>query len=280
MLYGWSTWKGHLDRWDQVLEQVKDSSFDYIELSLDYPLPEQVERLKDISKKVKDLGLRISFHAPWRGIDLASPWEPLRRGAVEVLKNVAEIGANLDGEFMVIHLTTSERLEGDIKEKIIVNAKRSVEDISRISSELGFNIFIENVGKLGHPDVLGEIIDHSELGICWDIAHAVADFARRHKVDLDKVDVDDVITMWTQSFENKIKCMHVHGVSKQDDKIRSHQGFGYPITRRVVAKAIALASPDYVTAEIYYNNGKEVGPRFVRKELEDVFSWLRVYRKR
>ena len=71
--YGWAAWKGHLERWKELAEEAKAAGFDYVELSLDYPLVLQEDKVAEALKVLKDVGLAYSFHAPWRGVDLATP---------------------------------------------------------------------------------------------------------------------------------------------------------------------------------------------------------------
>ena len=265
--------------WSKVLEEVSDSGFDYVELSLDFPLPYKVDYLKSVVREVKERGLRLSIHAPWRGVDLASPWESVRRGALELMELTASIAREVEAEYVVLHLTTPEKLDRDLKDMIVEKALNSTREIKEISGEYGVPMLIENVGKLGHPDIFGKLKDEVDINFCLDIAHAITDFSKRHKVELERVDVDDVIGMWLNALGNNILCLHVHGLILENGKVRSHQVLSYPLTKRVVAKSIALSAPRYVTAEIYYNKGKEVGPRFVWREVEEVNSWLRVYRK-
>ncbi|UXD21986.1 hypothetical protein IPA_00515 [Ignicoccus pacificus DSM 13166] len=279
MLYGWSAWRGHLKNWERLVEEVSDSGFGYVELSLDFPLPYKAEEVREAVKRLREKNLKVSIHAPWRGVDLATPWESIRKGALELMELTASIAHSIEAEYVVLHMTTPEKLDQDVRDKVIESAIKSAKRIVEISEEYSVPMYIENVGKLGHPDTFGKIMDESGAEFCLDLAHAIVDFARRHKVELDRVDVDDVMNMWISSLKNNIKCVHVHGVVNEDGKIRSHQALGYPLTKRVVAKTIAQASPEYVTLEIYYNKGKEVGPRFVAREVEEINSWLRVYRK-
>ncbi len=277
MKYGWSAWKGHLKNWEKLLEEAKDSGFDYVELSLDFPLPIKKDVLEAAVKEVYDRGLLLTIHAPWRGIDLASPWDPIREGALKVIEMTANIASNYNARYVVLHVTTPERLESEIRDYIIKKAVESIKRLNEIEREYGIPLLVENVGRLGHPDVFGRFKDETEVRFCWDIAHSITDFSARHKVDIDRVDVDDVISTWTNSVGDRIECVHVHGITKEK---RAHNPLTYPITKRVAAKAIALASPNYVTMEIYYNNNKEVGPRFVWREVEELNSWLRVYLKK
>ena len=267
------------EEFEKLSKEAKEGGFDYFEISLDYPIPKEKDMLKEISNMLKDSNLKFSFHAPWRGIDLASPWEPLRRGAVEVIKEVLKLVAEMDAMYLVIHLTTSERL-GERVDEIIDAALRSIKELSEFSKELGVKFYIENVGKLGHPDILGKVMDETDAEFCLDLVHAIVDFSKRHKIDIERVEVDEVLETWKNSLGSKVKCMHIHGFSLIDGRLRTHVPLVYPITKRVAAKYIAIFDPEYVTLEIFHTNEGPATLRYVAKELSEIIGWLKVYGKR
>ncbi len=276
--YGWAAWKGHFSEWEKLLEEVKTSGFDYVEISLDYPLPTKKELLKEVVAKAREKGLEVAFHAPWRGIDLATPWEPLRKGAVDVIKMGIDIAAEFGAAYIVYHVTTSEKLTDDVKDAVFEAGLRSVAEVSEYAAKQGVIAAVENVGSLGQPDYFGRLRDETDAFFCFDVGHALTSFMKRHKLKLDEVDVDEMIEVWKNAIGGRTVCAHLHGVTGEG-KLRSHQPLVYPITKRVAAKAYVMMGAEYVTFEVYYNKGKEVGPRFVAKELKDVTTWEKVYKE-
>ncbi|ALU12105.1 hypothetical protein EYM_00315 [Ignicoccus islandicus DSM 13165] len=278
MLFGYSIIPKDTKEVEKIAKEIKEGGFNYLEISLDYPIPTKNEFLNEVISNIKNEGLKFSFHAPWRGIDLASPWEPLRKGAVKVIENILDIASRLEGMYVVIHLTTSERLS-DAKDEIVNAAIESVKELLDAAKRLGIDFYIENVGKLGHPDILGHIMDETNAEFCLDIVHAIVDFSKRHKIDLERVDVDDVLETWKNSIGSNVKCMHIHGYTLDEGRLRIHTGLTYPITKRVAAKYITLFEPQYVTLEVFHSPNGPASPRFVAKELEEIKGWMKVYKR-
>jgi len=274
--YGWAAWKGHLDRWRELVAEARASGFDYVELSLDYPLVFQEDKLGEAVEELKRIGLGVSFHAPWRGIDLASPWEGIRAASVELVKRSIDLASKYGAEYVVYHVTTSEKLTPDVREAVMEAGRRSVEEVTEYAKRLGVRAAVENVGTLGHPDYFGALRDQTDAEFCLDFAHAVSSFMHRHKLKLDDVNVDEVIELWKNAVGGRTLCAHVHGL---EGPKRAHRPLTYPITKRAAAKAYALTGAEYVTFEIYYSKGNsEATPKFVSKEMNEVKSWEKVYK--
>ncbi len=277
--FGWSAWKGHLASWKKYLQQSLEAGFDYVELSLDFPLPLKEDLLKRAVDEAREMGLDVAFHAPWRGLDLATPWEEVREGVVKVIKKAIDLSSKYKAKYLVFHLTTSEKLEDDVKGKVFEAGKKSVMEISKYAKEKRVDVALENTPRLGQPDYFATLHSLTDIEFCFDLGHAVTTFKGRHKLKLNDVNVDEVLEVWRDAIGDRVRCLHVHGVEQEKGKTKSHQMLIYPITKRVAAKAIALMGAEDVTLEIYYNKGKEVEPKELAKEIREIRSWEKVYLK-
>ena len=277
--FGWSAWKGHLGSWKKYLLQAVEAGFDYVELSLDFPLPVKEELLERAVREARDHGLDVAFHAPWRGLDLASPWEEVREGVVKVMKKSMDLTKKYKAMYLVFHLTTSEKLEDDVKGKVFEAGKKSVIEISEYAKKIHVDVALENTPRLGQPDYFATLQSLTDIEFCFDVAHAVTTFRSRHKMKLDDVNVDEVLEIWKGALGDRVRCVHIHGIEQDKGKIKAHQMLVYPITKRIAAKAIATMGAEDATLEIYYNKGKEVEPKELAKELKDIKSWEKVYLK-
>jgi len=274
--YGWAAWKGHLEKWKELIEETKVAGFDYVELSLDYPLLYEKEKLIGAVKALKDVGLGLTFHAPWRGVELATPWEEIREASVRLVKKAIDLAAELGADYVVYHVTTPEKLTPDVRDSVFEAGKKSVEEVSEYAEKVGVIAAVENVGSLGQPDYFGALRDETRANFCFDFAHAVTSFMQRHKLKLEDVDVDEVIELWKNAIGGRTVCAHIHGI---EGSRREHRPLVYPITKRAAAKAYVLTGADYVTFEIYYiKKNKEASPKFVGKEMNEVKSWEKVYK--
>ncbi|ABU81407.1 sugar phosphate isomerase/epimerase family protein [Ignicoccus hospitalis] len=276
--YGWAAWKGQLDKLEELLKEAREAGFDYVEFSLDYPLPYKADLVAEIVKKIKDFGLAVSFHAPWRGLDVATLWPEVRKASIDIIKKSIRMASELGAEYVVYHVTTPEKLFKDTVDEVYEAGKEAVAELTDFAREMSVEAAVENVGNLGTPEFFGILKDETRAKFCFDVAHAVTTFMQRHKLKLNDVDVDEVIELWKNAIGGRTLCAHVHGVEAPR---REHRPLGYPLTKRAAAKAYVSLGADYVTYEIYYvRKGEEATPKVVGKEMKDVRSWELVYEKR
>ncbi|MCD6300605.1 MAG: sugar phosphate isomerase/epimerase, partial [Staphylothermus sp.] len=77
---------------NQSVEEINrillENKIELIELSIDYPWPQkQVELLRNAITCFAN-NFKISIHAPWRDLPLATPYENIRKTVVKELLNI------------------------------------------------------------------------------------------------------------------------------------------------------------------------------------------------
>jgi len=71
---GFPVWYGYGFEISRIIEEARDTGFDYIEVSIDHPWPRGGEpSLDEVVRLIKGSGLSTGFHAPWRDLRLSSP---------------------------------------------------------------------------------------------------------------------------------------------------------------------------------------------------------------
>lgn len=151
------------------------------------PLPQALESLSTLTNvvEVMDDGLhflqsiepleshsfRYVFHAPSRGVNIASLLEPIRKASVEVTLQCFTLAADL-GSTVVVHpgyfAWEEERAAA------VSQFSASLRDLKNGARDLGVTFYLENMGNwnyflLRYPDELG-LLDG--VGLALDVGHA------------------------------------------------------------------------------------------------------------
>jgi sugar phosphate isomerase/epimerase len=163
-MFGVSTFCLHNLPLPKALDRITEVT-NYIEIMDDGPHHvESAELLRNYSA-------RYSFHAPSRGVNIASLLEPIRRASVEVIGHCFAVAAEVNAP-VIIHpgyfAWPVERSRAEQQLRI------SLAELNRLKSEYGIDFFVENMGNwdyflLKKPDDLC-LIDGS--GFALDVGHA------------------------------------------------------------------------------------------------------------
>jgi len=138
---------------------------DYIEIMDDGP--HHVES----ADLLRNYSARYSFHAPSRGVNIASLLEPIRRASVEVLGHCFEVAAEVNAP-VIIHpgyfAWPAERSRAEQQ------LRTSLAELNRLKAEYGIEFFVENMGNWDYfflkTPVELSLIDGS--GLALDVGHA------------------------------------------------------------------------------------------------------------
>ncbi|PKL55478.1 MAG: sugar phosphate isomerase/epimerase [Methanomicrobiales archaeon HGW-Methanomicrobiales-6] len=120
--------------------------------------------------------LRYTVHAPVADINIASDNEHLRRAAVRVIRDLAEVCDRIDAERLVIHPghTWGEEMWSAAQRAL----DRSLGDLAAIQKDMNVRFAVENMGAwdicfFREPGFLDRLADHG-LGFTLDVGHAHA----------------------------------------------------------------------------------------------------------
>lgn len=142
------------------------------------PLTSYVEVMADGMHMVTDPSLlesypfMYSFHAPARGVNIASQLEPIRKASVEVTKQCMETAAEADAVMVVVH--PGYYAWPEMKDAAEERLTQSLSELSAFSKEVSVNFSIENMGDWDYfflrTPVDMELIDG--FGFALDVGHA------------------------------------------------------------------------------------------------------------
>ena len=167
-----------------------------------------INREAEIEDLVSAAGISCSVHAPICDLNVASFSDRLRDASVAetcaVIASSAEIGAKT----VTVHPGLASMSVHGTAERAAERAKRSMRVFEMMQREYGVPVAIENM-----PDVpiflgisaaaLADIVDGTDLGICFDIGHA---------------NTSGQIDAMIDTFGDRIVNIHIHDNNGQRDE--------------------------------------------------------------
>jgi sugar phosphate isomerase/epimerase len=156
----------------EEIEWIAEMGFDFIDLTLEPPLASvrhvDARRVRAV---LQDAGLGVVGHTAYY-LPLCSPFESLRRAAVEELKLCLECFAEIGVTWMNIHPDRQAPLHD--RAFVISRNLQTVRELLPLARERGVGLMIENLPNgFNTVSQLRELLDAvPELGMHLDIGHA------------------------------------------------------------------------------------------------------------
>ncbi|MCB5280022.1 MAG: sugar phosphate isomerase/epimerase [Candidatus Cloacimonetes bacterium] len=146
--------------------------------------------------------MTYSIHAPIADINLASLNERIREASFMEIYSTMESAKEMGIKTITIHPGIYSFAVGGMKERSIANAKLTLKMLAHSARSVGdITLAVENMPSfpimMGQtPDELGELVDGTDLSICFDIGHAntmncINEFIDRFKDRLANVHIHD-----------------------------------------------------------------------------------------
>jgi sugar phosphate isomerase/epimerase len=154
------------------IQEMAARGFDFIDLTLEPPMAD-VRRidLRSVQDAVEESGLEVVGHTAYY-LPLCSPFEMLRRAAVEELRLCLKAFATLGAQWMNIHPDNQAPFHerGFIIERNI----QTIRELLVTAEDFGIGLMVENLpGGFNTARQLSELMDEvPELGLHLDIGHA------------------------------------------------------------------------------------------------------------
>ncbi len=186
---------------EDIISEIKWMSamkLDFIDLTFEPPKA-AVWRVnpKEIRRALDEYNLQVVGHTAYY-LPMASPFESLRRAAVDELKRCLEAFAIVGSKWMNIHPDGKAPMHNDMfhVEKNI----KSLEELLPLSRELGVGLMLENLpGKFNTVTQISQVLDQlPEVGLHLDIGHA--NLLTEHNT------ADELITLYGY----RLKHVHLH----------------------------------------------------------------------
>ena len=178
---------------------MAELKLDFIDLTLEPPgaATWRIDA-KAIRKELAATGLKVVGHTAYY-LPLCSPFESLRRAAVDELKICIEQFAVIGAKWMNLHPDRHAPMHD--RRFIIERNLQTVHDLLPTADECGVGLMIENLpGDFNSVEQLGELLDPiPELGLHLDIGHSnlmvkhnsAAEIVRKYGARLKHVHLHD-----------------------------------------------------------------------------------------
>ena len=167
------------------------------------------------SDLIRSSDLTFSVHTGIADINVASNNERLREAAVGNIVAEMKAASDLDIDTVTVHPGIINLAVKGIRERSLAQARISMKEIEHYAAEYGVYACIENMPNfpvmLGiQADELKDIIDGTDLSVCFDIGHAHTSGQVGRMVEL---------------FGDRIRNIHIHdNMGEKDDHLTIGDG--------------------------------------------------------
>jgi sugar phosphate isomerase/epimerase len=180
------------------LEWINELGFDFIDLTLEPPMaaPSKVNTL-EVRSRLEAIGLGIVGHTAYY-MPICSPFESLRRAAVDELKRCVDVFSRLGAKWMNLHPDSHAPFH--VRAQMVEQNIKSIREIAAVTSAAGIGLMVENLpGSFNTADQMAELLGEiPELGLHLDIGHANLLVERNTTAAL------------LQAFAPRLKHVHLH----------------------------------------------------------------------
>ena len=180
------------------IEWMAGFGFDFVDLTLEPPAAAvwKVD-LKEIRRALTEYNLQIVGHTAYY-LPLCSPFESVRKAAVQELKYCIEAFAQLGAEWMNIHPDRNVPMHD--RKWIIERNIQSLRELHPVAEQCGIGLMIENLpGEFNTLAQLAQLLDPlPSLGLHLDIGHA--------NLMVEKNTTGEII----ETYGSRLRHVHLH----------------------------------------------------------------------
>ena len=214
-----------------VLKHLKQVDVQHVELADEGLQSLNKRRIKPLKEIAESHNLDFVVHAPWAGINIATPDQTVRHAVMKRLKNSIVLSGQLGCRLWLFHPGSFAGLEHFYPGKAWKQNLESVRSLLQVARQEGVNISIENTPE-PFPFLMKNAGDFhrfyedfdDDIGMVLDVAHA---------------NINNQIQAFLEQFSKKIVHMHVSDNNGDSDM---HLGIGHGnINWKNIAKAIKVA---------------------------------------
>lgn len=160
---------------DEMLSSISEE-FDLWEIvaELEHELSEIESK---ISYAIDSYDMIFQIHGPIADLNIGSPSERLRRASLKELFHIMDSCERLSIPLLTIHPGSAVAYGNDIKDRVHIETRRSIEAIDERLEDMHLRVALENMPparwSIGcDAEELMALIRDTSLGICLDVGHA------------------------------------------------------------------------------------------------------------
>jgi len=162
--------------WDDALRWASQIGFDFAELYMDGATERTRIDPSAVGELAADEGLDLLVHLPFVDVEIGSPRNPVREGALSEQRACIEAAAEMGAEKAVLHAGTSARPPEWELDEIAPYLLDSIRILDRFAADRDVEICVENLpGVPFTVHHLDRVFDQTEASVTFDTGHARVD---------------------------------------------------------------------------------------------------------
>jgi sugar phosphate isomerase/epimerase len=217
---------------ESVLKRLQHVDIKHVELADEGLHGLTKRRIKPLHEIAESRNLDFVVHAPWAGINIATPDPAVRHAVMKRLKTSIMLSGQLGCRLWLFHPGSFAGLEHFYPGKAWKQNLESVRSLLQVARQEGVNIAIENTPEpfpflMKNADDFHRFYEdfNDDIGMVLDVAHT---------------NINNQIQAFLEQFPKKIVHMHVSDNNGDSDM---HLGIGYGnINWKNIAKTIKAAN--------------------------------------
>ena len=263
VLLGAPVWYGNRP-FGQTVKKLHELSLDYLEFSLDYPLPGSMKEAdkEELKGLLADYGMRIAFHSP---LDIAvmHPREEIADASMRILRQCMEFAVEFSPLYYNLHLHPRlstyklQEVRAEVKRKSI----RRCLEIANMGSELGVQVCVENdLVPFEWSELILEAVSSPGIYLTFDIGHAIMAELQHSPPEVEsEVEAGghnyiDYLRRWIRACGGaKILVVHLHDCSIGDKQDHLSIGRG-ELDFSQIFKLLRATSLKYMVIETFWRD--------------------------
>ena len=221
------------------IEAISTIGFDFIDLTLEPPLA--TARKLDtaaVRTSLEDHHLKIVGHTAYY-LPLCSPFESIRRAALDELKACLEAFAILGAEWMNLHPDAQAPFYD--RKYIIERNVETIQELLGFARQVGVGLMIENLpGSFNSVRQLSGLLDAiPELGLHLDIGHA--------NLQVEHNTTDEILA----AYGHRLKHVHLHDNKGGNSDLHLPLGTGSINTSQAIRSLQQRSFDGTITLEVF-----------------------------
>lgn len=197
-------------------EAVKLSGFEGIEIVSEWPHFLSGENVSLFQSIAEEFGLKVTVHAPFSDLNIASFNERIRKTSLKILEDTISLASQLGALVVTVHPGHCSPVSRKYRSKYMDIHRKSLRAVAHMSEEYGIPVGVENMPKFPildaqTPERLALLVDGIDIGITFDVGH-LNTTTRSFEVFL-------------KTFGDRIVEVHIHDNSgKADEHLTPGEG--------------------------------------------------------
>jgi sugar phosphate isomerase/epimerase len=218
---------------------ISEMGLEFIDLTLEPPGAASWRvNVRDIRRALEDHGLKVVGHTAYY-LPMASPFEGVRRGAVEEFKRCLDIFSKLGARWMNMHPQAYAPMHD--RSYIVERNIATITDLLPTARDCGIGLMIENLpGDWNNVLQLSQLLDPlPELGLHLDIGHA--------NLQVTRNTTDEIL----RAYGSRLRHVHLHDNKGGTQDLHLPLGCGNVDVRHTISALKRSGYDSTITLEVF-----------------------------